>query len=121
LNLIQISIEEVTKDLNAIDPSKACGSDQIPGRLLKECAAEIAPSLTRLINLSLRLGQVPKEWKCANIVPVFKKGDKEDVTNYRPISRLSVISKIAEICVIDPFFAFIAGDVYPLQHGFIRG
>ena len=101
LNLIQISIEEVTKELNAIDPSKACGPDQILGRLLKECASEIAPSLTRLI------GQVPKESKCANIVPVFKKGDEEDVTNYRPISLLSLISKVAKRCIFDRFFAFI--------------
>ena len=69
--LIQTSIEEVTKELKAINPSKAYGPDQIPGRLLGECTSEIAPSLTRLINLSLRIGCVPKDWKCANIVPVF--------------------------------------------------
>ena len=73
LHLIQTSIEEVTKELKAINPSKAYGPDQIPGRLLKECTSEIAPSITRLINLSLRVGCVPKDWKCANIVPVFKK------------------------------------------------
>ena len=47
LHLIQTSIEEVTKELKAINPSKAYGPDQIPGRLLKECTSEIAPSLTR--------------------------------------------------------------------------
>ena len=71
LHLIQTSIEEVTKELKAINPSQAYGPDQIPGRLLKECTSEIAPSLSRLINLSLRVGCVPKNWKCANIVPVF--------------------------------------------------
>ena len=71
LHLIQTSIEEVTEGLKAINPSNAYGPDQIPGRLLKECTSEIAPSLTRLINLSLRVGCVPKYWKCANIVPVF--------------------------------------------------
>ena len=121
LHLIQASVEEVTKSLRAIDPSKACGPDQIPGRLLKECASEIAPSLTRLINLSLRVGRVPQEWKRANIVPVLKKGNKEDVKNYRPISLLSLISKIAERCVFDRFFEFIASNIYPLQHGFVRG
>ena len=93
LHLIQTSIEEVTKKLKAINPSKAYGPDQIPGRLLKECTSEIAPSLTRLINLSLGVGCVPNDWKCANIVPVFKKGNKEDVINYRPISLLSLVSK----------------------------
>lgn len=73
---IQASIDEVTKALRAIDPNKAYGPDQIPGRLLKECASESVPSPTQLINLSLRTGQVPKEWKRANIVPIFKKGRK---------------------------------------------
>ena len=64
----------MTKALKAINPWKAHGPDQIPGRLLKERIIEIAPSLTRLINLSLRIGCFPKDWKRANIVPVFKKG-----------------------------------------------
>ena len=71
LHLIETSIEEVTKELKTINPSKAYGPDQIPGRLLKECTSEIAPSLSRLINPSLHVGCVPKDWKCANIVPVF--------------------------------------------------
>ena len=120
LHLIQTSIEEVTKELKAINPSNAYGPDQIPGRLLKECTSEIAPPLTRLIiNLSLHVGCVPKD--CANIVPVFKKGNKEEVVNYRPISLLSLVSKIAERCVFAHFYSFIAGNIYPLQHGFVKG
>ena len=121
LHLIQTSIEEVTKELKAINPSKAHGPDQIPGRLLTECASEIAPSLMRLINLSLRVGCVPKDWKCANIVPVLKKANKEDVTNYRPISLLNLVSKIAERCVFAQFYSFIAANIHPLQHGFVKG
>ena len=60
LHLIQTSIEEMTKALKATNPSKAYGPDQIAGRLLKECASEIASSLTRLINLSLRVDNAPK-------------------------------------------------------------
>ena len=121
LHLIQTSIKEVTKELKAINPSKAYGPDQIPGILLKECTSEIASSLTRLIKLSLRVACVPKDWKCANIVAVFKKGNKEEVINYRPISLLSLVSKIAECCVFSHFYSFIAGNIYPLQHGFVKG
>ena len=88
---------------------------------LKECTSEIAPSLMRLSNLSLRVGCVPKDWKGASIVPVFKKGNKEEVINYRPISLLSLASKIAERCVFTHFYSFIAGNIYPLQHGFAKG
>ena len=111
----------MTEELKASNPSKAYGPDQIPGRLLKECTSEIAPSRTRLINLSLRVGCVPKNWKCANIVPVFKKGNKEEFVNYRPISLLSLVSKIDERCVFAHFYSFIASNIYPLQHGFVKG
>ena len=84
LHLIQTSIEEATKELKTINPSKAYGPDQIPGRLLKECTSEMAPSLTRLINLSLRVGCVPKDWKCANIVPVLKKVTKRRLSTTDP-------------------------------------
>ena len=55
-------------------------------RLLKETADQISPSLTMLFNKSLRLGIFPGDWKLANIVPIFKKGKRDFVENYRPIS-----------------------------------
>ena len=94
---------------------------QIPGRVLRECSAEIAPSLTRLINISLSVGCVPQDWKRANVVPIFKKGDNEDVCNYRAISLLSLISKIAERFVLGRFLNFFADKIYPMQHGFVKG
>ena len=70
---IQALVQEVLKALINIDPSKASVTDQIPGRVLRECSSEIAPSLTRLISISLSVGCVPQDWKSANVVPVFKK------------------------------------------------
>ena len=112
LQLIQTSDEEVFKLSKAIDPSKASGPDELPGRLLKVCTNEITPFLTGLINMSLRLDQFPKGWKCANIVPIFKKGNSENVSNYRPISLLSLVSKIAERCVYDKLLLFVENKIY---------
>ena len=78
LSLIQTYSEEILNQLTAIDPSKASGPDELSGRFLKECATVIAPSLTGLNNLSQRLGKFPTGWKCANVVPVFKKSDNEN-------------------------------------------
>ena len=94
LETVSITIEEIRYLLSNISSDKATGPDEISGRLLKECSNEIAPSLTALFNKSLALGKVPREWKEANVVPVAKKGDVHMVSNYRPISLLSLVSKL---------------------------
>ena len=93
-------MEMVLTSIKQLDINKATGSDEIPMRLLKETANQIAPSLTMLFNKSLRLGIFPEEWKLANIVPIFKKGKRDFVENYRPIFLLPVISKVLERCVL---------------------
>ena len=96
----EIPVEMVLTSIKQLDIYKATGSDEIPMRLLKETANQIAPSLTMLFNKSLRLGIFPEEWKLANIVPIFKKGKRDFVENYRPIFLLPVISKVLERCVL---------------------
>jgi hypothetical protein len=71
------------------------GPDKIPAKLLKNCASSIYSSLCDLFNKGLSLGKLPNEWKLSNIVPILKKGPAEVVSNYRPISLLSLISKVA--------------------------
>ncbi|XP_068697553.1 uncharacterized protein [Montipora foliosa] len=72
LDSIELTASEVREVLLSLDPSKACGPDNIPGSLLKNTAAEIAPSLCKIFNLSLSHGVVPVLWKRANVTPVFK-------------------------------------------------
>ena len=74
---ITLTPDHVAAVLRTLDNDKAHGPDGIPARLLTETASVIAPSLCDLFNKSLRTGVVPREWKLANVVPVFKKGDKE--------------------------------------------
>ena len=109
----EIPVEMVLTSLKQLDINKATGSDGIPVRLLKEIANQIAPSLTMLFNKSLRLGIFPKEWKLANILPIFKKGKRDFVENYRPISLLPVISQVLERC-------FLAGPRDHISHLFNR-
>jgi hypothetical protein len=77
-----------------LDSNKAQGPDNIPACLLKETAMQITPSLCALFNKSLRVSVLPSVWKLANMVPVHKHGEKTYVENYRPISLLSLISKV---------------------------
>ena len=105
--------------LRNLNPDKALGPDGIPGRILKESAQTIAPSLTLLFNKSLHFAVVPHEWKLANVVPIFKKGVKDHVQNYRPISLLCVVSKLLERCVLNHIWDHLQEVINDCQHGFM--
>ena len=89
----------VLKSINQLKTGKASGLDNISPRLLKDSAEVIAKPLTRIINVSLSQGVVPRDWKFAKITPLFKKGTASDMDNYRPISVLPAASKILEVAV----------------------
>ncbi|CAB4039899.1 Hypothetical predicted protein, partial [Paramuricea clavata] len=121
LATINLSESEVLHALKNLDPSKACGPDNIPGRLLKEAAEVIAPSLCRLFNMSLSLGHFPTTWKRANVTPIFKKDDPSLPSNYRPISLLCILSKVFERCVSYHCQHHLSQFIYDFQHGFRKG
>merc|ERR1712074_60201 len=79
-----------------INPNKAAEPDGIPGQLLKICAEELAPVFTTLFQAPINQGNVPEDWKKANIMPLFKKGDKTNPENYRPVSLTSISCKLLE-------------------------
>jgi hypothetical protein len=117
---IRIHVSNVRLYLEQQKNDKAIGIDNIPNIILSKCANILAPSLTLIINYSLEKSVVPTEWKIARVCPVYKKGDKCDITNYRPISLLPVISKIAESCILDILYPRIKPFLYKLQHGFMK-
>ena len=90
---LQIKSDGIEKLLANIQPHKACGPDEIPNTVLKNCAKQLAPGVTVLFQKSIDTGELPKDWTDANITPVFKKGDRHAAENYRPVSLTSVLSK----------------------------
>ena len=78
--------------IQSLDLNKGSGLDGISCKLLKEAAPVITPSLTFIINLSIRSCIFPDDWKIAKVTPLFKEGSKSDANNYRPISVLLIVS-----------------------------
>ena len=113
----------VQKLLQNLNPHKASGPDNIPSRLLKETAAEIALASTLLFQSSLQQGEVPEDWKLANVTPLFKKGDKTDASNYRPISLTSVCNKLLEHILHSQIMKHLENHTIltDQQHGFRKG
>ena len=81
---ISIQCNEITSLIRNINPNKATGSDEISGQMLLLCDN---------INI-LATSTYPDIWKLANVTPIFKKGDKQLIKNYRPISLLLICGKI---------------------------
>ena len=74
-----------------LSTSKASGLDNIPVRLLKLINFTTVVSLTHIINLVIRKGIIPADWKCARVSAIYKHDSKLDLNNYRPISVLPVV------------------------------
>ena len=91
----EISLEEVKKSIDNLENGKAAGIDSIIPELIKSLQNEGLRTLTTLINFILtRGGGFPREWATGIIVPIFKKGDTGDLSNYRGITLLSIVGKI---------------------------
>ena len=117
---IQQSQQSITDSPTTTPPihTRSPGHDGIPTRLLKEDAAELALSLATLYNLSFQTGDIPQDWKDATVSPIYKKGAKTSPTNYRPISLLSITSKIQENIVYSRLYQHILPHLPTHQSGF---
>ena len=96
-----VSKSLVADKIKALKTRKSTGPDNISPKLLKLAGDAIVPSLFSLFRLSLNTSRVFTSWKTARLTPVYKKDDETDCCNYRPISLLSVPSKILESVVND--------------------
>ena len=95
------------------------GPDELHPRVLKQLAPTIVPILRLIFQKSIDSGQVPSDWKTANVCSIFKKGQKYDAANYRPVSLTCVCSKLLEH-VTKHMVAHLEKHniLYDMQHGF---
>jgi hypothetical protein len=120
LQNITVSRAQVRKVLRNLDISKGAGTDNLPGVFFKKTSSVIDLPLTSIYNKCLSDGIFPNIWKSARIVPVHKDGSKADVTNYRPISILPILSKVFERLVHDAIYPHLHNIILQEQHGFVK-
>ena len=116
---IEFDIEGIEKLLLDLNPGKASGPDQIPIRILREAAHQTAPVLQVIFTQSYLTGMLPQDWLSANVVAIYKKGNRSEPANYRPVSPTCVTTKIMEHIIFHSIMARL--ESYNLlqhyQHG----
>ena len=96
--------------LSRVKERKATGPDEIPNWILKSCSSTLSLPICSIFNASIKNGNVPKLWKCADVLPLSKVAQPKSIENdLRPISVTAVVSKILESFV----FNWLAAIVMP--------
>jgi hypothetical protein len=120
LSLGSISDSDVQNAIKRLQPSKSVEPDGILSFVIKGCSEVFVPVLKFIFNLSLSQHKFPTQWKQVAAVPVFKKGNRASVSNYRPISILNNFSKVFEYIMHDHVSHYFTHKLNPCQHGFTK-
>ena len=113
----------ILEKLNNLKVAKSPGPDNLHPRILYELRHQLILPLKILFNTSYNLNQLPSDWKTGYVTAIFKKGNRCDPSNYRPISLTSIICKIMESIIRDHIMKFFFDNNYfsKNQYGFIKG
>ena len=123
LKNVEINEEMVRKKLKAINQNKSPGPDGIHPRILKELMEELVMPLTLIFQKSISSGKLPTAWKDGHIIPIFKKGNKHKVENYRPVCLTAICCKMLESIIRDKIMDHLVKNnlISSKQHGFLIG
>jgi len=123
LLVVAFTIEDVKDQLEKLRVDKAAGVDGLSPRFLMEIKNEIAYPLFILFEKSLCTTCIPEDWKCANVTPIYKNGNRNLTENYRPVSLTSQICKMFESIRRDALVHHLESKclINDSQHGFRKG
>ena len=111
---------EILTLIKSLKPKKSTGHDNISALFIKNNKDTLSKPISIILNKSIESGTVPNACKIAKVVPIYKSKDKEQFTNYRPISLLPSVSKLLEKIVHKRvyYFFIIQDTLYSSQYGF---
>jgi len=118
-----IQEEAVNNLLCHLDTYKSMGLDRTHPRVLRELAEELDKPLSIINQQPWLTGDVPDDWRIANITPIYRKGRKEDPGNYRSVTLTSVPGKIMEQFILSTLTGHVKDNqrIRPSQHGLMKG
>ncbi|KAK0141960.1 RNA-directed DNA polymerase from mobile element jockey [Merluccius polli] len=116
--VLQVSTAEVKRVLASVNPRKAAGPDNIPGRVLKDCAEQLSDVFTDIFNTSLSQAAVPTCLKSATIIPVPKKSKPACLNDFRPVALTPIIMKCFERLVMRHIKNCLPANLDPLQFAY---
>ncbi len=119
---VEFSPETVYAYLHDLPNKFSSGPDEINQYFLKQTALQVALPLSIIYTKSFNTSALPADWLCANVIPIFKKGNKSAPDNYRPISLTCVVCKVMEAIIKDALLRYLNFNnlISPEQHGFRR-
>ena len=100
LSFQHVDQDDIIATISSLKDKTSSGYDNISNTIIKSICSEIAKSLSLIINQMFNTGIFPDSLKIANIIPIFKSGDSNELSNYRPISLLTSCSTISEKVII---------------------
>ncbi|KAK2919151.1 hypothetical protein Q8A73_003522 [Channa argus] len=113
-----LTTAEVRKTLCRVNPRKSAGPDNIPGRVLRECAEQLADVFTDIFNISLSSNVVPTCLKATTIVPVPKKSTVSCLNDYRPVALTPIVIKFFERLVMRHIKTQLPTSLDPMQFAY---
>ena len=123
IDKILIRKDEIVSLVRNLNPNKASGSDGISGQMLLLCDDSIGLPLKIIFENIILTSSYPDIWKLANVTPVHKKGDKQLIKNYRPISLLPICGKMFEKIIFNSLYSYLNANnlITKNQSGFRPG
>ena len=120
---VLVNEEDVARRLGLLKEGKAPGPDKLSPRMMKLIHDELTYPVTLICQKSISESMVPKDWKLGNVSPLFKKGCRSEVSNYRPVSLTSQLCKLMEGIVRDQIVKHLETNnlMRGSQHGFRQG
>lgn len=121
MTLGSVTRSEVQQALLKLKPKTSVGPDGLPPYIFKACSELLVTPLLHIFNISILNSEFPEIWKRAKVTPIFKKGQRSEIRNFRPISILSTPAKVFESILYNRLFYHVKRFINPHQHGFFTG